>query len=142
MNIGDNAMKPAKILYFVDGPAPTPEDFAAAAELNASVSFRNARAVPSEAHSLEICDGVAGAVPPIYAEKFPDAAEAIKKKAAELKELTSKVGDSPAPKAKGGKTGQQAPQQPQTPAPATGGQQPAAGQQGGGAPSWNPNPAQ
>ena len=110
-------MKPAKILYFVDGPAPTPEDYAAASELNANVMFRNARAVPSEAHSLEICDGVAGAVPPIYAEKYPDAADAIKKKAAELKELTSKVGDSPAPKAKGGKTGQNAP-------------------------SWNPNPAQ
>ncbi len=135
-------MKPAKILFFVDGNAPTPEDFAAAAELNAQVMFRNARAVPSEPHSLEICDGVAGKVPKLYADAYPEAGEAIKKKAAELKELTSKVGDSPAPKAKGGKTGQQAPQQPQTPAPATGGQQPAAGQQGGGAPSWNPNPAQ
>lgn len=135
-------MKPAKILFFVDGPAPTPEDFAAAAELKANVVFRNARAVPSEPHSLEICDGVAGKVPTIYAEKYATADEAISAKAAELKALTSKVGDSPAPKAKGGKTGQQAPQQLQTPAPATGGQQPAAGQQGGGAPSWNPNPAQ
>jgi len=139
-------MKPAKILYFVDGSAPTPEDFQAAAELNATVVFRNARAVPSEAHSLEICDGVAGKVPPIYAEKYPDADEAISKKAAELKALTSKVGDSPAPKSqgKGGKTGQNAPQQPpqgqQTPNPA---QTPAPGAATGQQPAgWNPNPAQ
>lgn len=132
-------MKPAKILYFVDGPAPTPEDFQAAAELNATVVFRNARAVPSEAHSLEICDGVAGKVPPIYAEKYPDADEAISKKAAELKALTSKVGDSPAPKpqGKGGKTGQQAPQQ-----PPQGQQQPAPGAQTGQPAGWNPNSAQ
>ncbi len=92
-------MKPAKILYFVDGNAPTPEDFAAAAELNAQVMFRNARAVPSEPHSLEICDGVAGKVPKLYADAYPEAGEAIKKKAAELKVLASKVGDAPAPKA-------------------------------------------
>lgn len=134
-------MKPAKILYFVDGPAPTPEDFQAAAELNATVVFRNARAVPSEAHSLEICDGVAGKVPPIYAEKYPDADEAISKKAAELKALTSKVGDAPAPKASGkpagGAQGQGKANAPATPpaAPAA----PAA--PAGGAPSWNPNPA-
>lgn len=132
-------MKPAKILFFVDGPAPTPEDYAEAAALNATVNFRNARAVPSEPHALEICDGVAGKVPPIYAERFPNAEEAITKKADELKALTSKVGDSPAPKASG-KTGQKAPQQPQNPNPA---QQPAPGAQGGTpAPSWNPNPAQ
>lgn len=136
-------MKPAKILYFVDGPAPTAEDFAAAAELKATVVFRNARAVPSEAHSLEICDGVAGKVPTIYAEKYPTADEAISAKAAELKALTSKVGDSPAPKAsgKGGNKPATAPQggaQGQTPASgAQTGQQPAAG---GAAPSWNPNP--
>ncbi|WBF76991.1 hypothetical protein PSV3_00290 [Septimatrevirus PSV34] len=80
-------MKPAKILFFVDGNAPTPEDFAAAAELNAQVMFRNARAVPSEPHSLEICDGVAGKVPKLYADAYPEAGEAIKKKAAELKAL-------------------------------------------------------
>ena len=133
-------MKPAKILFFVDGPAPTPEDYAEAAELSATVNFRNARAVPSEPHALEICDGVAGKVPAIYAERFPSADEAISKKADELKALTSKVGDSPAPKAsakKDGKTGT-APQQPnpnpaQTPAPGTPPAAPAA---------WNPNPAQ
>lgn len=91
-------MKPAKILYFVNGPAPAPEDFQAAAELNATVVFRNASVVPSEAHSLEICDGVAGCVPAIYAEKYPTAEEAVSRKKAELQALTSKVGDSPAPK--------------------------------------------
>ena len=128
-------MKPAKILYFVDGNAPTPEDFAAAAELNAQVMFRNARAVPSEPHSLEICDGVAGKVPKLYADAYPEAGEAIKKKAAELKALTSKVGDAPAPKASGKAADK--------PAAATQGQKaPAAAPQGGSAPAWNPNPAQ
>lgn len=127
-------MKPAKILYFVDGNAPTPEDFAAAAELNAQVMFRNARAVPSEPHSLEICDGVAGKVPKLYADAYPEAGEAIKKKAAELKALTSKVGDAPAPKASGKAADK--------PAAATQGQKaPAAAPQGGSAPAWNPNPA-
>lgn len=130
-------MKPAKILFFVDGNAPTPEDFAAAAELNAQVMFRNARAVPSEPHSLEICDGVAGKVPKLYADAYPEAAEAIKKKAAELKALTSKVGDAPAPKAASKPA---APAKGQT--PAQGQQAPAAAPQGGTAPAWNPNPAQ
>lgn len=128
-------MKPAKILYFVDGHAPTPDDFAAAAELTATVVFRNARAVPSEPHSLEICDGVAGKVPKLYADAYPEAGEAIKKKAAELKALTSKVGDAPAPKASGKAADK--------PAAATQGQKaPAAAPQGGSAPAWNPNPAQ
>ena len=128
-------MKPAKVLYFVDGNAPTPEDFAAAAELNAQVMFRNARAVPSEPHSLEICDGVAGKVPKLYADAYPEAGEAIKKKAAELKALASKVGDAPAPKASGKAADK--------PAAATQGQKaPAAAPQGGSAPAWNPNPAQ
>lgn len=135
-------MKPAKILYFVDGHSPTSEDFQAAAELKATVVFRNARAVPNEPHSLEICDGVTGKVPGIYAEKYPDAETAIAKKADELKALTSKVGDSPAPKASGkpagGAQGGGKANAPATPpaAPATG-QQPATG---GAAPAWNPNP--
>ena len=127
-------MKPAKILYFVDGHAPTPEDYAAAAELTANVMFRNARAVPPEEHSLEICDGVAGHVPPLYAAKYPKAEEAIAKKAKELKELTSKVGDSPAPKATGKAAAKTADTGAAGAAPASG-QQPAAG-------AWNPNPAQ
>lgn len=129
-------MKPAKILFFVDGHAPKPEDFQAAAEMAATVVFRNARAVPSEPHSLEICDGVAGKVPALYAEKFPTAEEAISKKKAELKALSSKVGDSPAPKANTGAAAKpadtKAPASGSAPAPAATGQ----------APGWNPNPAQ
>lgn len=134
-------MKPAKILYFVNGHAPKPEDFQAAAEMAATVHFRNAKAVPNEEHSLEICDGVAGHVPPIYAKRYPKAEDAISKKKDELKALTSKVGDSPAPKASGKAAGKpasapQAGSQPQAPAQ---GQQPQGGQP---APGWNPNPAQ
>lgn len=127
-------MKPAKILYFVDGPAPTSEDFRKAADLAATVVFRNARAVPSEEHSLEICDGVTGHVPAIYAAKYPKADDAIAKKKAELAALTSKVGDAPAPKA---------PAQPVN-APAAAGkpQTPAQGQKPGSAPAWTPNAPQ
>lgn len=132
-------MKPAKILFFVDGHAPKPEDFQAAAEMAATVVFRNARAVPSEPHSLEICDGVAGKVPALYAEKFPTAEEAISKKKKELKELSSKVGDSPAPKASGkGAAAKPADNSGNKPAAATAPVTGAAGQ----APGWNPNPAQ
>ena len=91
-------MKPAKILYFVDGVSPTPEDFEAASKMQAQVVFRNTRAVPPEG-ALEECDGVAGKVPPTYAEAYPEADEAIKAHAAKLAKLAKKVGDSPAPKA-------------------------------------------
>ena len=84
-------MKPAKILYFVDGVAPTPEDYEAASKLTAQVVFRNARAVPSEG-ALEECDGVAGHVPAPYAE-LPAAEEAIKAHAAKLAALAN-AGDA------------------------------------------------
>ena len=104
-------MKPAKILFFVDGVAPSNEDFEAASKLTAQVVFRNARAVPAEG-ALEECDGVAGEVPPSYAE-LPTAEEAIAAHAEKLAALSKKVGDAPAPKA---------PAQPAKPAstPATG----------------------
>ena len=115
-------MKPAKILFFVDGVAPTPEDYEAASKLTAQVVFRNARAVPAEG-ALEECDGVAGHVPAPYAE-LPAAEEAIKAHAAKLAALAKKVGDAPAPKAP-------APKAPAKPANA-----PAA------APAWTPNAPQ
>lgn len=90
-------MKAPKILFFVDGVAPTPEDLAEASEISAQVCYRNARAVPAEG-SLEACDGVAGHVPAPY-KKLPTAAQAIKAHAAKVKALASKVGDSPAPAA-------------------------------------------
>lgn len=90
-------MKAPKILFFVDGMAPSAEDLAAASEINGQVVFRNARAVPSEG-ALETCDGVAGKVPPQYS-KLPTAEQATAKRAAKVKALASKVGDSPAPAA-------------------------------------------
>lgn len=123
-------MKPAKILFFIEGPAPSPEDFAAATSLAAQVVFRNALAVPNEAHALEICDGVAGAVPKIYAERFPDAEAAIETKKEELKKLSEKVGDKPAPKPRG-QQAQKDDEKKDAPAGQTGGQ---------AAPAWNPNP--
>lgn len=91
-------MKLAKILYFVEGPAPTAEQLTEALEMNATVMFRNALAVPAEQHSLEICDGVAGIVPPLYAAAFHSAEDAIASKASELKALSDKVGDEAAPR--------------------------------------------
>lgn len=125
-------MKPAKILYFVDGVSPTPEDFEAASKMQAQVVFRNARAVPPEG-ALEECDGVAGHVPAPYAE-LPAAEEAIKAHAAKLAALAKKVGDSPAPKA---------PAKPaNAPAAATKAQAPATGQKPASAPAWTPNAPQ
>lgn len=110
-------MKPAKILFFVKGVSPTPEDFEEASKLQAQVVFRNAQAVPAEG-TLEQCDGVAGHVPAPYAQ-LPTADEAIKAVSDKLAALAKKVGDAPAPKA---------------PAKAAG--TPAA------APAWTPNAAQ
>ena len=91
-------MKPAKILFFITGAVPSAEEFETAQALNADVKFRNALAVSNEPQSLEVCDGVAGDVPQIYAEAFPDADKAIKLNEAERKALAKKVGDEPAPK--------------------------------------------
>ena len=125
-------MKPAKILYFVDGVSPTPEDFEAASKMQAQVVFRNARAVPPEG-ALEECDGVAGCIPGPYGE-LPTAEEAVKAHAAKLAALAKKVGDAPAPKA---------PAKPaNAPAAAAKGQAPAQGQKPASAPAWTPNAPQ
>ena len=58
-------MKPLKILFFTNGPAPTAEQLAEANKLNGNICFRNAKYVPAEPHALEDCDGVAGDVPAI-----------------------------------------------------------------------------
>lgn len=136
-------MKPAQILFFISGPAPTPEQFATAAQIPAKVMFRNALAVPNEPHALEVCDGVYGDVPPLYAEKFPSAEEAIAKKQAEMRALCEVVGDRAAPGSTAEKLEQQqaatqtaqtpaAPAQAPAPAPA------AKTQASAPAPAWNP----
>jgi len=99
----NSSIKPAVILYFVEGPAPKADDFLKAASLNATVKFRNALAVDPDHGGIEPCDGVAGAVPPVYAKAFPSAEDAIAKKASELKALAAKVGDAPVPKKGKGK---------------------------------------
>ena len=125
-------MKPAKILYFVDGVSPTPEDFEAASKMQARVLFRNARAVPPEG-ALEECDGVAGCIPGPYAE-LPTAEEAIEAHAAKLAALAKKVGDAPAPKA---------PAKPaNAPATAAKAQAPAQPAKPASAPAWTPNAPQ
>jgi len=148
-------MKRAKILFFVDGPAPSAEDFAQAAEMAANVVFRNARAVPSEPHALEICDGVAGKVPAIYADKFPAAEKAIKTKVAELKAISAKAGDVPAPGSNAEKVLKQAEKeeadklaaaaeatkQKEAAEAAEKQKQAAAGQAKGGSPGWTDNKA-
>lgn len=130
-------MKQARILFFVDGPAPSADDFAEAEALSANVVFRNARAVSDDPQSLEICDGVAGQVPRLYAEKYPDAEEAISAFAAELAALSRSVGDEPAPTAKTTKAALKAAEKeeakrqgiaPKVEVP----------KQAGGAPTWNP----
>jgi len=103
-------MKPAKIIYFVSGHHPTSEQFEEAAEIRGHVVFRNAHKVPAGG-ALEECDGVAGDVPQVYADKYPGHEEAIEKHAAKLKAQRERIGDEPAPEVKtaappaaGGKT--------------------------------------
>ena len=128
-------MKPLKILFFTNGPAPTAEQLAEANKLNGQICFRNAKYVPAEPHGLEECDGVAGDVPAIYSAEYPDAASAIKAREEKVAELSASVGDSPAPrKPKGDKDAPKdatAPQPQDTPAPKAPaqGQAPAAGWQ-------------
>lgn len=132
-------LKALKILFFVNGPAPTAEQFAEAEALSGNIAFRNALAVPSDNHALEDCDGVAGEVPAIYSAKFPHAEAAIEARNAKIAALSAKVGDEPAPKppaapekpASTGKGDAKAPTPPQ--APAT----PASAAPAGAAPGWN-----
>lgn len=94
-------MKPAKILFFIDGPVPKKADYEKAAKLedsNSKIVFRNAQHVPSEKHALEAADGVAGlAIPDAYAAAYPTAEEAIKKRKAEFKKLTDAIEDEKPP---------------------------------------------
>jgi hypothetical protein len=57
-----------KILFFMAGANPTPDELAAAEKIG-TTCFRNASVVfPNEA--LEECDAVAGAAPAEYVKKF------------------------------------------------------------------------
>jgi hypothetical protein len=91
-----SAMKPLKILFFVDGMHPSADEVVQAEMTTGQVCFRNARAVPAEG-ALEACDGVMGSVvPKRYAEAYPSAAEALAKRKTQLDALAATAGDSPA----------------------------------------------
>lgn len=69
-------IKKTKVIYFIDGPAPTEADHAAVeriAKYRSHIVFRNAQHIV-KGEALEQCDLVAGAVPSLYAN-FPHAEE-------------------------------------------------------------------
>lgn len=67
--------KHPRIIYFIKGAAPTADDLAGALKLGANVVFRNVQFI-GQPNCLEACAGVAGAVPPAYAN-CADGAEVI-----------------------------------------------------------------
>jgi hypothetical protein len=96
------AITQPKVLYFINGPVPSPNDNVAANGLRgrgANVSFRNARYADGDQHGApEAADGVLGAIPESY-KKHTTADEAMTKyeKAVEdenarLTQLASKPG--------------------------------------------------
>ena len=86
-------MKPVRILYFIENEMPTAEQQLEAMKLKAHVMFRLAPVVQNTQHALEACDGVTGAVPPIYAAAYPSAEEAIAKREREFQELVARAGE-------------------------------------------------
>jgi len=131
-------MKALKILFFVNGAAPSAAQYEEANLLNGNVCFRNASVITAEA-SLEDCDGVAGDVPPVYKAKFPSAEDALEARSEKLKALSKKVGDEPAPTK--GKTAAPATPAAPTPAPAKPAAPAAAPAKAATAkaPGWTPN---
>lgn len=68
-----NAAKPLKVLYFVNGSAPSSAQRLDAETYGYGTVFRNAQHVPITG-ALETCDAVAGDVPARYQKQFPIAA--------------------------------------------------------------------
>lgn len=87
-----------RILFFILASMPTAEDFDESESFGPNVAFRNASLVTGEG-SLEDCDGVAGAVPKVYADKYPTARDAIEKwQTAEMQRRSDKAaGLKPSP---------------------------------------------
>lgn len=94
-------LKSPKILYFVNGAAPSVADQIAVIDLGVSVLYRNARFVAAD-EKPEPCDGVAGHVPSAY-KNLPGAEEVVEAYKAELQAQRERLGETaaPAPKAKG-----------------------------------------
>ena len=76
-----------KILYFINGPVPTDEERKEAEALDAV--FRNANAA-GDNDFLENCDGVAGAVPDAYKEKFSHLGGAANANPVDIDGMTTK----------------------------------------------------
>ncbi len=89
-------LKVPKVIWFIVGPLPSPDDKIGALEIaGAQVVFRNATEVPNYPHALETCDGVAGAVPKAYFE-CPSAADAVSKYRRGLEKLQQVASDEAA----------------------------------------------
>jgi hypothetical protein len=73
-------MKTPKIIYFIDGPVPSPADKAEANVMRGkgiAVVFRNARFIDFEGGAGEPTDGVTGAAIPAAYKDFKSAEEVI-----------------------------------------------------------------
>lgn len=119
--------KAKRVLYFIEGPMPSEDDKAGAAELAGQgfdVAFRNAILV-SDSEAVEQFDDVAGAVPPAY-----ERAKAAKEEAANAAKFAlfdpdgdgrpggaPKGGNKSKKDAKGGKGTSGKPEEPPPPPP-------------------------
>lgn len=68
-------LKQPRVIYFTRGIVPTDEEIAEAHRCGNNVVVRNAALVEPNLTNgqIERCDFVAGAVPPAYAKRFPNA---------------------------------------------------------------------
>ena len=86
-------VKQPRILYFIDGPTPTPQQTIEANALRgkgAIVSFRNARYAGTDGGGAEACDGIAGNAPEQY-KGVTGVDEAVNKYNDELKSESDKL---------------------------------------------------
>lgn len=91
--------KRMKVLFFTVGIAPTVEEKEKASKIDARlVCFRSAGLI-DETGSYEDCDAVEGAVPKLYASKFPSYADAVNS-VKEKEKCLSEKSDVPVPPAK------------------------------------------
>lgn len=91
--------KKLKILFFINGSSPTPDNDLAAMELDGTICFRNGQFAGLPDQCIEDCDGVAGDyIPKAYAKRFPIAEEVVAKNKAALLALRTKTGDELPPK--------------------------------------------
>lgn len=73
-----------KVLFFVNGPSPTSAQMKQAFKIEGNVQFRDVTRFDPTL-PLEKCDGVAGDVPTLYSEAYPQVLPAPKVKVVEEK---------------------------------------------------------